>query len=429
MGIFLTALFLSIVHISIAEIYPPIGPLRLPMLIALVTALVTFLMGLMRPMALRVPQLWLLLGFIGAIFFSRLVRGWVGGILPAAMDILPATWVLAFVAFNCRTTGALNFIRICVLLSAAGLMLAGISQYHAAGGKEMPFVMQQSLIVDRETHAFIFLPRLRALGILADPNDFSQFLLCLLPLAFVSWRPGRLMVKVFFVLPLTALTLYSVYLTKSRGAIIGLVVLTALLANARFKLAGGGIAAGGAFALLLLLNFAGGRGLSMSAGGDRLAIWSDGLGAFKQSPIWGVGFGAFADYADLTAHNSFLLCFAELGLLGYFFWLGLIVVTIFQLRIVLAEHSKPGGNEEIKRWAHCVTLSLYTFLATGFFLSRTYSPTLYMLLGMGCALGLMEMERRNDHLMVPANRWAPLTAALSVGSVIMIYVMVRLRAV
>jgi O-antigen ligase len=368
-------------------------------------------------------------GFIGSIFFSRLVRGWMGGVLLAAMDILPVTLILFFIAFNCRTTRALNVIRMSLILSTIGILIAGISQYLTAGVRETPFVMQQGYVIDRESNAFYFLPRLRALGILADPNDLSQFLLCVLPLLYISWRRDNPITKYFFVLPVSALILYGMYLTKSRGAIIGLVVLVGLLANARFKVMGTGLAASGVFMLLLLLNFAGGRGLSISAGSDRLAIWSDGLGAFKQSPIWGVGFKAFDEYADLTAHNSFLLCFAELGLLGYFFWLGLIVVTIIQLRIAFAENSKPDGDPELRRWAHCVMLSLYAFLATGFFLSRTYSVTLYTLLGMGCAVGVMEMERRQVLGMVPLRRWAPLTAVLCVGSVAFIYILVRLRAI
>jgi hypothetical protein len=107
----------------------------------------------------------------------------------------------------------------------------------------------------------------------------------------------------------------------------------------------------------------------------------------------------------------------------------LIIVTVIQLRVTVAENSKPDGNPELKRWAYAVMLSLYAFLATGFFLSRTYTPTLYMLLGMGGAIGVMEMERRKDYAMVPIRRWAPISAALSVGSVLLIYLLVRLRAI
>ena len=33
----------------------------------------------------------------------------------------------------------------------------------------------------------------------------------------------------------------------------------------------------------------------------------------KFSPLWGVGYGSFADVHELVAHNSFVHCFAELG--------------------------------------------------------------------------------------------------------------------
>ena len=53
----------------------------------------------------------------------------------------------------------------------------------------------------------------------------------------------------------------------------------------------------------------------------RLDAWSAGLGMFRQQPFFGVGYNMFTDHNEITAHNSFVLCFAELGLFGYFIWL------------------------------------------------------------------------------------------------------------
>ncbi len=79
----------------------------------------------------------------------------------------------------------------------------------------------------------------------------------------------------------------------------------------------------------MALDF-GGRSLSIEldeSASERLVAWTEGLEMLKAQPILGVGYGQFLDHHTLTAHNSLVLCFAETGLLGCFFWVGLFVVT------------------------------------------------------------------------------------------------------
>ena len=60
---------------------------------------------------------------------------------------------------------------------------------------------------------------------------------------------------------------------------------------------------------------------------SRVAAWVTGLGIFKAHPVFGIGIDNFSDYNETgnTAHNSYVLCLAELGMFGYFFWMGMIV--------------------------------------------------------------------------------------------------------
>ena len=99
---------------------------------------------------------------------------------------------------------------------------------------------------------------------------------------------------------------------------------------------------------------------------------------FRSSPILGVGYSNFTDHNALTAHNSFVLCFAELGIVGYFFWLSLLVVAILQLNQVL--QYTPGR----RRWKttasafeSALLASFAGMLVAAFFLSRSYNPILY----------------------------------------------------
>src|SRR5208283_5274590 len=100
---------------------------------------------------------------------------------------------------------------------------------------------------------------------------------------------------------------------------------------------------------MLALDFTGGRGISAVDGADRLEAWANGLEMFKSAPLFGIGFNGFTDLYEITAHNSFVLCLAELGLLGSTLWMALLVTTTAGLnRVVLIaqlhDNNVPGSG-------------------------------------------------------------------------------------
>jgi O-antigen ligase len=161
----------------------------------------------------------------------------------------------------------------------------------------------------------------------------------------------------------------------------------------------------------------------MNGGMDRLAIWSDGMTFFKRSPIWGIGFGGFTADRHMTAHNSYLLVAAELGVIGYFLWMSIIVVTMIQLSRV----PKAVGKSDpvLARWAVGLRLSLAVYLFTSFFLSRTYSLPIYLLFGMAGAI--IAAAGGDDAVPVRGTGWPVWSMGLCVGILTMIYIMLRLR--
>ncbi|HRI19168.1 MAG TPA: hypothetical protein PL196_11645, partial [Burkholderiaceae bacterium] len=122
----------------------------------------------------------------------------------------------------------------------------------------------------------------------------------------------------------------------------------------------------------------------------------------------------------LTAHNSFVLAIAELGLFGYFFWLSILAVSALMLYRILrstepaAPTSVPAGTGhslyEVRRpppapaepppkWADlqlaALTLacSLAGSLVAAFFLSRSYVLILYLLIAL--IVAVYQMVRRH----------------------------------
>jgi hypothetical protein len=146
----------------------------------------------------------------------------------------------------------------------------------------------------------------------------------------------------------------------------------------------------------------------------------------KSSPVWGVGFGMFTQYNDRVAHNSFVHCFAELGLVGYFLWLSLIVLTLDDMRSVSRE--KGEDVTELRRWAEALSLSLMGFLIGGLFLSRSYDVMLFILLGLGAAT--TDLARRSGYLSGSRSfvRWLYMVIAVEVASIIMVWLYMRLLA-
>ena len=183
------------------------------------------------------------------------------------------------------------------------------------------------------------------------------------------------------------------------------------------------------FALLLGMQFGGGRDISLSEGSaaGRVVAWGAGISMLRGHPVFGVGYNEFTEYNDLTAHNSFVLCFAELGFFGYFFFLALIVVTVAGLqRLAAFQESKPD-DPAFGATLKAVRAAFYAFLVTAWFLSRTYTVTLYVLLALGASLIQMRpTETLEDPF--PVRLWLPIVLVGQVASIVLIYITIRIRS-
>jgi putative inorganic carbon (HCO3(-)) transporter len=274
-----------------------------------------------------------------------------------------------------------------------------------------------------------YLWRVCSVGMLSDPNDFGQALVVSLPLLFGLYQKGRNLRNLVMVgLPM-ANVLYTINLTHSRGALLGVGSLLFFgvrdrLGTVRTTLM---MAIGGAGAMVF--NMTGGRAYTANeeSAGGRIDAWSEGLRMLFSHPLTGVGVGSFTDYHPYTAHNSFVLCFAELGLLGYFIWLGLIVVTYKGM--TRAIEMAPNNSEE-RRMASLLRASLIGFLTCAFFLSKAFDPLLYSVLAFCiCAVHCAELTyppvKKGDKPYVMA--WVKQTLTIEFLSIIVIYVIVFVK--
>jgi O-antigen ligase len=301
------------------------------------------------------------------------------------------------------------------------MAVLGILAYHTG------FQSEQLLHIAPDGESWI---RIRAYGILNDANDFAQFLLVGLALLGAFWKKTHLLGNLTKLTLPVAILIYAVYLTGSRASIFGLAIIVfSLTANRMGKLQSL-VLTGVVIATLIFSQFGGGREISLQEGSaaGRVMAWGAGISMLKGNPLFGVGFGRFEEENPMTAHNSFVLCFSELGMFGYFFWLALVVAALLGLQRVVRSRSEDPEDQEIRRRAVTLQTAMYTFLVTSWFLSRTYNVTLYVLLALSAAI-IGQYRDRHPETVVSAERWMAVTLASQAASLVFVYATIRLRNV
>jgi putative inorganic carbon (hco3(-)) transporter len=457
MGFFFTLAYLALSLVRPAELFPALATYRVMAVLAALAAAGTALnLFAGRGPTFRGAQMYLAAAFVAWAGFSVLAaQRWMGGAAHAVADLATNGFLFLLITLNVDDLRRLQLTRRVLVLFALWLVLQGGAAYFFQRGEDLLILHQRvaesvaegsaeeeeaapesGVADDAATEPVEPVPvirRMRSLGFLQDPNDLAQLLAGILPLVFLEWRPQRAVRNGLLVLVPAALLLGGILLTRSRG---GLVALAAMAVAAVLHFgnrivsaflgvaAGAGLVAGPAYVRSYVL------GDESSLG--RVEAWYQGLQMLKGSPVWGVGYGNFTEYNDRVAHNSYVHCLAELGVVGYSFWVGMIIVTFHDLRSL---YRRPRPDEppakdplqgELRRWATATALALVGFLAGALMLSRTYSPTFFIFLALPTALA--DVARRAGRLGAPLSpvQWASAVAAAQIVTLAVVYGMVRL---
>lgn len=227
--------------------------------------------------------------------------------------------------------------------------------------------------------------RVRFRGTLQDPNELALAVAVVLPLAFAFFELRRSLGRLALLLVTLALTGVCVVKTQSRGGqiVMLLVLFVYFVRRYGMKL---GAAAGGLAAVPVMLL--GGRDTAEAGGStmERLECWSQGLKMFRNSPLVGVGCGQFTEHHYLTAHNSYILTAAELGLPGMLLWTALLWLSIKIPVRVLREADQLGAPQNARTWALALLAALVAMAGGMAFLSYAYKELLWIYLGLSAAL-------------------------------------------
>lgn len=365
---------------------------------------------------------WLLAGMAVTVLLSTAFNGGFAALGNGVGEFSTPAMLFVLTCMNVVSLERYRKLALLFFFCLVALCLESLYAYHTgwrAGEMVIRQLAHENAIVpldlpaapaDDVSGALVW--RIRSVGFLSDPNDFAQTIIVVVPwlLMLGNWSKP-LWRRSFALLPIFACLAYTLTLTHSRGGLLGSAAALTFLLKGYVKR--------GTFIKLMLIGAVGGALLLAGRGGgggdgramstkeesaaERIDAWNDGLLMLKSNPVLGVGYANFTEHHKRTAHNSFVLCFSETGLLGYFMWLGMIVLSMKSLNRVIA-----CATPKTEAWLYATLLraSLVGFLVCAWFLSRTFVATLYILMGMSVCL--LYCVRKSPEPHVPATSVARL---------------------
>lgn len=431
-------LYLILTYLRPVEMFAPdLAAFRPMMILWLVAFLSAVARAIERREVASRPANFVLLALLMAVIgLSQVANGWAGGALASIADFSTSAMLFVLTALNLTTIERVRTTGIVLLMCMVVLAIYAISAYHYGFMADLLLLRQGSELVGTEVDPprtpfedveGLYFWRARGLGFLNDPNDFGQAIVMVLPFLWGLYEQRRTFRFVLLAsLPASAL-LYAIFLTHSRGALLGFV---ALFVFAAHKMLGTVRLIGLALVAAVVISglVVGERGFTTKeeSAAQRVEAWWAGIVMLKNKPVLGVGHGNFLDHHELTAHNSFVLAFAELGLLGYFLWIGLLVIAYKGLSQVV--RLAPPDSREHKQ-ATLLRDSFIGFMACAWFLSRTYQPGLYLLLALCASATWCAGQRFSTIDESPLQRWQPshwvgATLATMLFSVLAVYAVI-----
>lgn len=327
------------------------------------------------------PQNWLMLGLFLATLMSHVRHTYFAALVETFQDFGKVVLVYFLIASLVTSVRRAKVVILVMVIGCLFMSFHGILQAHTGTGFGGHVPIVRGDIV-----------RVRWLGMFHDPNDLSLMLVAILPFLFskVLDRNSALPARALGMGAAVPM-LYCIYLTNSRGGWVALaaMVMAFLYVHLLSKKVAIAMALAACVPVIALgPSRMGTIDVHEAATYNRFMAWGDGNRMLKRWPVFGAGKGRFTEFSDerMVAHNSFVHCWAELGLFGYFFWLGLVIASLKDGWALSKMTSEEAEARELSRLGKAALTGLVGFLVAALFLSRTYIVPLYLLFALFAAL-------------------------------------------
>ncbi len=336
-----------------------------------------------RKLDLAWPEGGLLVGFLAAAAMSCLTALWPGYSAGDVADLAKMALVFFFLV-NCANSER-------ALRGVMWIMVIG-GMFPAAG--TLKNYLQGNLEEGRAAWV----------GIFANPNEVAYSLVILIPIMVYLGTPRGWFVRLML-LGLSIFYVAAIYVTFSRGGLVGLVAVMGLCAWRKRNVW---------LQALVVLMLVGGMAFASrfwSRGEDfsqlnsdvsfqqRLATSAAGFNMFMDHPLLGVGLGcsviAWPLYAPeglytrsaLVTHNTFIQLLSETGIVGFVPFMLLVGISLYSTRKLALQPvtATLGAGIEVAMWGFVVC-----GMSGGYVL--TWFP--YLLLGLAAAAKRIPTESK-----------------------------------
>lgn len=275
----------------------------------------------------KLPQIKFLLVFLLIIFLSNIVNGNFDAAITYTIKF--SKFVLFFL---CIALSINSFSKLKVLTIFMIMLIAFIG---------FQCIIQVQTGTNWAGQVLYWGGRARWVGLFDGSNitalTFTFSISFLLVYLFDRWNIGY---KIFAITS-GCFILTGFYLADSRGGFVSLLAVSFSFIILKLKNKKGIIIA----TILILLLFTVASPSRMSEIDDphrstkgRISAWDESFQMIRyHNPLFGVGKGQFTKYTRKIAHNAFLQQIGETGLIGAFFWIGIIYATFKGLIKVIKE--------------------------------------------------------------------------------------------
>ncbi len=320
------------------------------------------------------PQNLLVIWFFLAILASHMSMVNFGGTVAAAEETITKIILYFLVAMLVDTERKFRVVLDLLLALTMVLAIQGIVQHYTGMGLGGATAFAGE--------------RIQGIGIFSDPNDLAVALIMPVPYVFLLLTDSRnLLIKALGLIAL-AILLYGIFLTQSRGALLSTGAIFIIFIARRFGLVPAITLGVLAFmAIFVVAPRMSQISTEEASAYGRILAWTTAFELIEYRPLFGVGYDMFVSYHSRTAHNSYLLCFSELGLFGIFPWVMLFFISIKNMHFITGD-ARPK-RDTLALYSDSVMLGLIAFFAGTMFLSRTYSELLFIYFGLASAVTRM----------------------------------------
>jgi putative inorganic carbon (HCO3(-)) transporter len=322
--------------------------------------------------ALRMAQFPLLVWFVAATVVSAAAIGWLGSLASEYQVLGPILLMFAVLTTVAQELWMMRRIMRITIFCACLMVLHGYLQLkNGVGWTGMQPVQG----------------RITYVGIFDDPNDLGQLLVVCIAFCSYLRTQAATALRTLYLLVIGWLC-YGIYLTDSRGTMLAGLAVFAMVAARRYGKIGLAVLGAMTVPVLALHTRFGEISAQEQSASDRIDSWYQGFQMFLSRPLTGVGLGQYEDHNLLTAHNSVVLPMAELGLLGFIPWFGLVVITARMVYWLAYEARTPASAEfdadvvaAEREAGYALLVAAVGFAVSAFFLSTSYKHMFFFILG------------------------------------------------